>query len=320
MRCKNCGNQNPEDHRFCGMCGRALLDPPKPAPVPQPALRIEPDAGGRKALLLDESVRARDVSYLLDEAEEEDQPRSLGRTLLLVFGLALIGGFGYMYFLSGRGGPSNKESSPAAAATPASPVGSPASTLPPAPVPEKKPVPTSSDAPKPTAATPDSDGPAPGTATAVKKPAPGPEAAAPPAAKASATQSITPVHSTPVHTNVPPAVTPPKPVQKPAPKPSADLVAQAEKLVYGDGVPQDCDRGLGAMRPLAAAADPQAMIALGALYTTGTCVPRDLPTAYSWYARALHITPDNLTLQQDMKQIWGQMTAPERQLAIRLSQ
>jgi zinc-ribbon domain len=322
MRCKNCGNQNPEDHRFCGMCGRALVDPPKPAPAPQPALRIDPDAGGRKPLLLDEPVRARDVSYLLDEAEEEEQPRSLGRTLLLVFGLALIGGFGYMYFLSGAGGPLNKEASPAVAAAPASPVGGVASATPPAPVPvpEKKPQLTSSEVPKSTAATPDAASPAAGTTPAVKKPAPDPEASAPPAAKAAATPSITPVHSTPVHTNVPAAVAPPKPVQKPAPKPSADLVAQAEKLVYGDGVPQDCDRGLGAMRPLAATADPRAMIALGALYTTGTCVPRDLPTAYSWYARALHKTPDNLTLQQDMKQIWGQMTAPERQLAIRLSQ
>ena len=66
--------------------------------------------------------------------------------------------------------------------------------------------------------------------------------------------------------------------------------------------------------------DPKAMTAMGGLYATGTCTPRDLPTAYRWYALALHKDPDNQTLQNDLQKLWSQMTQPERQLAIRLSQ
>ena len=66
--------------------------------------------------------------------------------------------------------------------------------------------------------------------------------------------------------------------------------------------------------------NPKAMISLGALYSTGTCTPRDLPTAYRWFALALHQQPDNQGLQDDLKNIWAKMTPPERQLAIKLSQ
>ena len=62
------------------------------------------------------------------------------------------------------------------------------------------------------------------------------------------------------------------------------------------------------------------MISLGALYSTGTCAPRDLPTAYRWFAQALHKQPDNQTLQDDLQNLWSKMTPPERQLAIKLSQ
>jgi hypothetical protein len=45
-----------------------------------------------------------------------------------------------------------------------------------------------------------------------------------------------------------------------------------------------------------------------------------LPTAYRWFALALHKEPDNQSLQDDLQKLWSQMTQPERQLAIRLSQ
>ena len=56
------------------------------------------------------------------------------------------------------------------------------------------------------------------------------------------------------------------------------------------------------------------------LASAGTCAPRDLPTAYRWFALALHKEPDNQALQDDLQKLWSQMTQPERQLAIRLSQ
>jgi len=99
-----------------------------------------------------------------------------------------------------------------------------------------------------------------------------------------------------------------------------DSVAEAERYIYGRGVAQDCDHGLRLLKPAAQQADAKAMITLGALYSTGTCTPRDLPTAYRWFALALHKQPDNQTLQNDLQSLWSQMTPPERQLAIKLSQ
>jgi TPR repeat protein len=108
--------------------------------------------------------------------------------------------------------------------------------------------------------------------------------------------------------------------RKPTPATPVDLTAEAERYIYGRGVGQDCDHGLRLLKPAAAQANPKAMIALGTLYSIGTCTPRDLPTAYRWFALALHKQPDNQPLQDDLQKLWSQMTQPERQLAIKLSQ
>jgi Sel1 repeat-containing protein len=108
--------------------------------------------------------------------------------------------------------------------------------------------------------------------------------------------------------------------RKPTPVTSADPTPEAERYLYGRGVRQDCDRGLRLLKPAAAQSNAKAMIALGALYSSGTCTPRDLPTAYRWFALALHKQPDNQPLQDDLQKLWTQMTQPERQLAIKLSQ
>lgn len=108
--------------------------------------------------------------------------------------------------------------------------------------------------------------------------------------------------------------------RKPTPVTPVDISAEAERYIYGRGVAQDCDQGLRLLKPAAAQANSKAMIMLGTLYSSGTCTPRDLPTAYRWYALALHKEPDNQTLQDDLQQLWSQMTPPERQLAIKLSQ
>lgn len=74
------------------------------------------------------------------------------------------------------------------------------------------------------------------------------------------------------------------------------------------------------LKPAAEQANPKAMISLGALYATGVCAPRDLPTAYRWFALALRKLPDNEPLQENLQKIWAQMTQPERQLAVKLTQ
>jgi hypothetical protein len=116
-----------------------------------------------------------------------------------------------------------------------------------------------------------------------------------------------------------PAV-PKAPARKPAAAKPVDMVTEAERYIYGRGVRQDCDHGLRLLKPAAEQSNAKAMISLGALYSTGTCTPRDLPTAYRWFALALHKEPDNQALQDDLQKLWGQMTQPERQLAIKLSQ
>ena len=124
-------------------------------------------------------------------------------------------------------------------------------------------------------------------------------------------------------TTAPPAKPAPttKKIREPKPTPvtPTDPTAEAESYIYGRGVSQDCDRGLRLLKP-AAAHSVKAMIALGTLYSSGTCAPRDLPTAYRYFAMALHQQPDNQPVQNDLQDIWAKMTQPERQLAIKLSQ
>jgi hypothetical protein len=50
------------------------------------------------------------------------------------------------------------------------------------------------------------------------------------------------------------------------------------------------------------------------------CSPRDLPTAFGWFALALRKDPENISVQRDLQKLWGEMTQPERQLAIKLTQ
>jgi hypothetical protein len=113
---------------------------------------------------------------------------------------------------------------------------------------------------------------------------------------------------------------PSKPSAAEKPARAADPVSEAQKYLYGKGVPQNCDRGMHILKPAADQANAKAMIEMGALYSAGLCTPRDLPTAYRWFAMALRKDPDNQAVQTDLQKLWGEMTQPERQLAIRLSQ
>lgn len=129
--------------------------------------------------------------------------------------------------------------------------------------------------------------------------------------------------------SVPAAVSPkPNPaVQRPS-KPHAaiqpvkpvDRVAEAQKYLYGRGVTQDCERGMRLLKPAVDQGNPAAMVEMGALYSAGLCTPHDLPTAYRWFALALRKDPDDMAVQTDLQKLWGEMTQPERQLAIKMSQ
>jgi zinc-ribbon domain len=109
----------------------------------------------------------------------------------------------------------------------------------------------------------------------------------------------------------------PSPVN-PAPvatSPDVDLELAGERYLYGNGVPQNCARAESSLRTAAMHANSKAQTVLGTMYATGHCVGRDLPSAYRWFARALHEEPQNGRISADLQVLWRQMTPQEKQLA-----
>jgi hypothetical protein len=111
---------------------------------------------------------------------------------------------------------------------------------------------------------------------------------------------------------------PARPVQEASPDDA--LVANAEKYLYGRGVPQNCDRALSSLRAAAGRQNSRARSLLGTMYATGHCVGRDLPNAYRWFALASRENADNIWVQRNLEMIWREMTPQERQLATQRSQ
>jgi hypothetical protein len=105
--------------------------------------------------------------------------------------------------------------------------------------------------------------------------------------------------------------------QEPAPvaSPDADLELTGERYLYGTGVPQNCARANSSLRTAAQHGNTKAQTVLGTMYATGHCVTRDLPTAYRWFARALHKDPQNSRISADLQVLWRQMSPQEKQLA-----
>jgi hypothetical protein len=320
--------------------------PSRSAPRKRASLSIDPH-----------SAAGSNLDYLLDE-EEPRHHWGIGKILLILIALGLAASFGYLRFKNQGLAWLNPSKKPPAAQSEPAPDAATAPASSPSITPESQPAPqpTAASPPQPATAAPanaqtgnSAASPAPAT-TSPDNPAstdtPKPTDAAPPAANAdkapdkatsppdkdsSADKDSSTAKDTPPET--PAAAT--KPVEKPkpapkapAPKPSAasrpatayDPVTEARKYLYGRGSPQDCERGLRLLRPAANQANPKAMIEMGALYSAGLCTPRDLPTAYRWFALALRKDPENTAVQADLQKLWGEMTQPERQLAIKLTQ
>jgi zinc-ribbon domain len=113
-------------------------------------------------------------------------------------------------------------------------------------------------------------------------------------------------------------------VSKAAAPPAADIgeaeFRKGEAYLYGRGVRENCDAAIKSLKAASAKLNPRARSAFGTMYATGHCVPRDLPSSYSWFALALRADPNNQILEKDLRAIWNQMTPPERQLATKLKQ
>ena len=282
---------------------------------------------------------SKNLDYLL---EDEEDRGGWVKVLAVVIALGLALGFGYLHWKQGGFDWLLKaERKPAAATQPAdtqpsnpdSGAAGASATPPPASSTPATPDATGGAAASPPAAagtsttgTDSSGQQAPATQTTPvplqSNPPPDTSAATKPAdSNTPADTSTAPAATEPTAPPTAPA-TPSKKIRAPKPSPvtPVDPVAEAERYLYGRGARQDCDRGLRLVKAAAGQSNAKAMISLGALYSTGTCTPRDLPTAYRWFALALHKEPDNQALQDDLQKLWSQMTQPERQLAIRLSQ
>ncbi len=313
-----------EDSPF--ISGPSFLGLNDPAPRERGSLSADPHS----------SSNSSNLDYLLDD-EEAPKRGGAGKFALILLMLALAAGFGYVRFKVLRPRPFK---TPAAVAQDSAPT----STTPPSsdtttvPIPAQAAAEPAADSSSPNnppaaAATPDAANPPASAAPAQADVAPSGDASnsSPDSPAATEPADKEPAEEpTAAAPDIPPAPSP-KPKRAavaPAPKPhagitptrSVDSVSEAQNYIYGRGVSQDCERGMRLLKPAAAQANPKAMIEMGALYSAGLCAPHDLPTAYRWFAMALRKDPENQSVQADLQKLWGEMTQPERQLAIKLSQ
>jgi hypothetical protein len=95
---------------------------------------------------------------------------------------------------------------------------------------------------------------------------------------------------------------------------------RGEAYLYGRGARENCGEAIKYLKAASGKLHARARSTFGTMYATGHCVPRDLPTSYSWFALALQVDPNNQILEKDLTAVWNQMTPPERQLATRMKQ
>ena len=293
---------------------------------------------------LDSSRTSGNLDYLLED-DEEPKSGGAGKIVAILVALALVAGLGYLRWRTGgfawlmgskkpavsdSGTAVSDSSAPSSAG--ATPDASPAASgISPAPAQTSTQPSSGPDAANP-AATPTSApgaGGSPGTdavtpankddsakggsAIASKKTAAAKDGSAP--------DSDASGDSDEESAKAPVEAPKPKPTAKPTPARPVDAVVEAEKYIYGrGGMKQDCERGMKMLRPQAEHSNVKAMSSLGVLYSAGLCTPRDLPTSYRWIALALRKEPDNQALKDNLQKLRSEMTQPERQLAIKLSQ
>lgn len=342
-------------YRFCGMCGATLRReapveaPPKQAPnkpAPEPR-HAEAEPAPSAPRFITEEPGSRSVDYLLEEEPPKSHTKLFATLLLLVLAGSLM-----VWHWKRDGYPwASNPSSPAAPSTSVPSAQSTGTDVAPNSQPESQPTPSAAEesaaATKPTSppAQPVASSPPPSQPAeskpenAAKNTEQQPEPASTPAPASSATDQANPVDNAATDNStaadasppapaaaaaVPPAPTPkPKPQAKPVVpatpvlKGDDKLVADGERYLYGNGVPENCDLAQKNLRVAAGHSNARALTLMGAMYATGHCVARDLPTSYRWFAKALHQDPSNARVQQDLEMLWKQMTPEERQLAVK---
>jgi hypothetical protein len=356
VRCEQCGHESDPRYRFCGMCGAKLPPPPPPEPIASKPVREEPmrQVSGPSFLGLAEEPSS-SVTYLLeDEMSERHWGRAL--VLFLILGALGAAGWHWRSevraYVVARlaqhpnsnnqpeqtgyaGGPVSTSASETAGQTPSATVpvqnqDTAANQTPAAATPAgQQPSATTNNGP---AASEQSNAASASAPAGSASPAPTGQAAAPaapqeqannapaatPAKQESAAEPATP--NEPTAKSESPTTKRAKSKAKETAEGTAstdELEAEGERYLYGTGVYANCSR---AQKDLQAAADQgssKADSVLGTMYATGHCVNRDLPLAYRWFAMALQRDPGNTRLQGDLQVLWNQMSADERQIAMR---
>ena len=345
--CPKCGEDNADNFRFCGMCGAVLERPmsaiaPKvgavrdgsipvalsiPANPPKAGAdrRVDPISGpsvlgiGQPSL---DSLREKAFSSE-DSFFEPEEPKTGGRKLLLLLLLAALGAAAWWTYTNYIAiGESHKQEAV---------VPNPGTNQPPAekpatqqPATETK---SAADAtpvnPAPSAETPSQAAENP-PAKANVNPESKPETAvtaephaAEKAVKAAAAAKADRRASMRDRKRAALAA-------KAAVPPAADTgeadFRKGEAYLYGRGATENCDQAIKYLKAASGKLHARARSTFGTMYATGHCVPRDLPTSYSWFALALRVDPNNQILEKDLSAVWNQMTPPERQLATRMKQ
>jgi hypothetical protein len=268
--------------------------PASPAPVrPTPPARAENPN--------------RDLSYLL---HDDHVPARGSRAPFLLGGLVLAA-VAVFFFMRGGGKPAPAAGSGTGDATASQPAPPSGADAPPA---ETKVEPPKAEAPK---AEPAPETPADGPKADPEK------AEIPPAAAATVPAGVPAQevrHPAPPVTTARarPAPRPSRLLNKPSPAKAVEPEVEADAASDSSATPSDdCEKQLPAMRKAAAHGDAKAKADLGLVYYAGQCVPRDLPTAYHWYALALRTAPDSPQISAQLEAIWKQMSPAERQLALK---
>ncbi len=345
IRCTQCGYKNSPVYHYCGVCGAVLQPAPKeeaPAKPAAPAAGLPtataaqsayapsrassksdlPVTGGMSFLGLNDAPGSSSPSYLL---EEEDAERTVawGRIFLVLILLAVAGGLGWQYYRGGYPFAPRAASSSAItpATTPASSPVEPSHSTPVTPAPE-----AASQVASPEASQPPGE-PAESSPASSAGSTPPAEAKTETAAEtkpvAPAAESVRPAPektavAAKVETAPPVRAKAPAPEPEPPVPPGEALFTQGQRYLYGTGgVPANCDLALKSLLSAAARSHARAESTLGTMYSTGHCVTRDLPSAYKWFAKALHSDPNNTRLEQDLSVVWRQMTPGEQQLAMK---
>ena len=354
IRCDQCGHENNPLYRFCGMCGSPLAppvesksmpsfnpaprplprnDPPRPARPAPPPQEAWPVSGPSFLGLGDEpAAPSRNVDYLL---EDDDRPRrTFGRAFLV---LLILAGFGALLYYHWKGeGVSVTLAQLWSKVNPQSAAPAPPAAQPTPPPNATAPEPSPTDTTGSHAATVTEDSTqqaanAPPTQPNTEPtPSPAPAAATPKAEAAQPESSADDQEQAEAApSNAAPAKPAPHPARKTAPATAASaatapeptfqdsLAVEGERYLYGNGVPENCDRAQRSLTRAAQGGSAKAYTLLGAMYATGHCATRDLPTSYRWFARALRQDPGNTRLEKNLEVVWRQMTPEERTIATR---